>query len=146
MIDIPNHYTLGFDHDRHIESFSPGIKRRACLAPYKLSEYGAVAKEPSHIRLYRAANLTTTYFEDLTIFWGKGVSEPRHLIDALVPGSTITLVQPSDAHKPWMAYYDMTHGCDAIMEEVVDRFNVSSVWKNRDPNVAVEIIGIESPK
>ena len=44
MIDILNHYTLGFDQDRHIESFSPEIKCRACLAPYKLSEYGAVAK------------------------------------------------------------------------------------------------------
>ena len=44
MIDILNHYTLGFDQDRHIEGFSPGIKCRACLAPYKLSGYGAVAK------------------------------------------------------------------------------------------------------
>ena len=44
MIDILNHYTLGFDQDRHIESFSPWIKCRACLAPYKLSGYGAVAK------------------------------------------------------------------------------------------------------
>ena len=39
MIDILNHYTLGFDQDRHIEGFSPGIKCRACLAPYKLSGY-----------------------------------------------------------------------------------------------------------
>ncbi|MBU4258055.1 MAG: hypothetical protein KKI12_05470 [Proteobacteria bacterium] len=37
MIDILNHYTLGFDQDRHIEGFSPGIKCRACLAPYKLT-------------------------------------------------------------------------------------------------------------
>ncbi|MBA3016538.1 MAG: hypothetical protein KJ550_09345 [Proteobacteria bacterium] len=44
MIDILNHYTLGFDQDRHIEGFSPGIKCRACFAPYKLSGYGAVAK------------------------------------------------------------------------------------------------------
>jgi len=44
MIDILNHYTLGFDQDRHIEGFSPWIKCRACLAPYKLSVYGAVAK------------------------------------------------------------------------------------------------------
>ncbi len=44
MIDILNHYTLGFDQDRHIGGFSPGIKCRACLAPYKLSGYGAVAK------------------------------------------------------------------------------------------------------
>jgi len=44
MIDILNHYTLGFDQDRHIEGFLPGIKCRACLAPYKLSGYGAVAK------------------------------------------------------------------------------------------------------
>jgi len=44
MIDILNHYTLGFDQDRHIEGFSPEIKCRACLAPYKLSGYGAVAK------------------------------------------------------------------------------------------------------
>ena len=44
MIDILNHYTLGFDQDRHIEGFSSGIKCRACLAPYKLSGYGAVAK------------------------------------------------------------------------------------------------------
>jgi len=44
MIDILNHYPLGFDQDRHIESFSPGIKCRACLAPYNLSGYGAVAK------------------------------------------------------------------------------------------------------
>jgi len=44
MIDILNHYTLGFDQDRHIEGFSPGIKCRAYLAPYKLSGYGAVAK------------------------------------------------------------------------------------------------------
>jgi len=32
MIDILNHYTLGFDQDRHIEGFSSGIKCRACLA------------------------------------------------------------------------------------------------------------------
>jgi len=44
MIDILKHYTLGFDQDRHIESFSPWIKCLACLAPYKLSGYGAVAK------------------------------------------------------------------------------------------------------
>ncbi|MBU4185783.1 MAG: hypothetical protein KKC23_06245 [Proteobacteria bacterium] len=44
MIDILNHYTLGFDQDRHMEGFSPGIKCRACLAPHKLSGYGAVAK------------------------------------------------------------------------------------------------------
>jgi len=44
MIDILNHYTLGFDQDRHIEDFSPGIKCRACLAPYKPSGYGAVTK------------------------------------------------------------------------------------------------------
>ena len=43
MIDILNHYTLGFDQNRHIEGFSPGIKCRTCLAPYKLSGYGAVA-------------------------------------------------------------------------------------------------------
>ncbi|MBU4186559.1 MAG: diaminopimelate epimerase, partial [Proteobacteria bacterium] len=41
MIDILNHYTLGFDQDRHIEGFSPGIKYRTCLSPYKLSGYGA---------------------------------------------------------------------------------------------------------
>jgi len=44
MIDILNRYTLGFDQDRHIEGFSPGIKCRACLAPYKLIGHGAVAK------------------------------------------------------------------------------------------------------
>ncbi|MBU4288321.1 MAG: hypothetical protein KKI12_09145 [Proteobacteria bacterium] len=44
MIDILNHYTLGFDQDRHIEGFSPWIKCCACLAPYKPSGYGAVAK------------------------------------------------------------------------------------------------------
>jgi hypothetical protein len=44
MIDILNYYTLGFDLDRHIEGFSPGIKYRAYIAPYKLSGYGAVAK------------------------------------------------------------------------------------------------------
>jgi len=49
MIDILNHYTLGFDQDRHIEGFSPGIKCRACLAPYKLSGYGAVAKAKVNI-------------------------------------------------------------------------------------------------
>ncbi len=49
MIDILNHYTLGFDQDRHIEGFSPGIKCRACLAPYKLSGYGAVAKAVENI-------------------------------------------------------------------------------------------------
>ena len=35
MIDILNHYTLGFDQDRH-----PAFGG----APYKLSGYGAVAK------------------------------------------------------------------------------------------------------
>ena len=49
MIDILNHYTLGFDQDRHIDSFSPEIKSRACLAPYKLSGYGAVAKATVNI-------------------------------------------------------------------------------------------------
>ena len=44
MIYILNHYTLEFDQDRHIEGFSPRIKCRACLAPYKLTGYGAVAK------------------------------------------------------------------------------------------------------
>jgi len=44
MIDILDHYTLEFDQDRHIEGFSPGIKCLACLAPYKLSGYGAAAK------------------------------------------------------------------------------------------------------
>jgi len=44
MIDILSHYTLGIDQDRHIEGFSPGIKYRTCLAPYKLSGYGVVAK------------------------------------------------------------------------------------------------------
>ena len=49
MIDILNYYTLGFDQDRHMEGFSPGIKCRACLAPYKLSGYGAVAKARANI-------------------------------------------------------------------------------------------------
>jgi hypothetical protein len=44
MIDILNHYTLGFGQDRHIEGFSPEIECCACLTPYKLSGYGAVAK------------------------------------------------------------------------------------------------------
>ncbi|MBU4014341.1 MAG: hypothetical protein KJ550_12890 [Proteobacteria bacterium] len=37
MIDILNHYTLGFDQDRHIEGFSPEITCCASLAPYKLT-------------------------------------------------------------------------------------------------------------
>jgi len=58
MIDILNHYTLGFDQDRHIESFSPGIKCRACLAPYKLSGYGAVAKARVNIFFFLKNYLT----------------------------------------------------------------------------------------
>lgn len=110
--------------------------------------YGAEATEAGHIRLYRA-NIPNTYFEDLVIFWGKGTNGPtdsRLLAESIAPGSTVTLIRSSEEHRSWMSYYGIEHDSDLIMEEIIERFRMASLWCNNDPNVVIEIIGVESPK
>lgn len=108
--------------------------------------YGPVV-DPPNLPLYRSS-LSRVFFDDVTVFWCQGLtkdSEIRAITDAISPGSTITLVAPTAAHHGWMSYYEIENGNNHFMEEVVEKFRMTSIWKNKDPDVVIETIGIESP-
>jgi len=89
----------------------------------------------------------TGYFDDVTLYWDKGLTaqDYAHIVNLVAPGSTLTFVRPSwEAHAFWLGWCGIDASYRAFTEEVEKSFTLRSVSHEDDGDVDVSILGIES--
>jgi hypothetical protein len=111
------------------------------LVDYSTLEFPLKATQQSKIE-----GAHVGFFDDITCVWPWDGIDTEHLLDAVLPTSLLTLVEPGPAHNGWTGWagYKSYQFLEALQKSVEGRFKIVLISNSKPGNVMSAVFGIEA--
>ena len=95
---------------------------------------------------YSVKGITEGYFDDVVIFWDKGISDEtaKQISSYVLPGSTVTMIRPTlSEHGAWMGWANLPLDFTGIVAPIKADFKLVVVEETETTDISTIVYGIE---